>query len=124
MAAIFVDFVKLLSDYYSSNSKTYSDVVNNVAKDTESDILSILVPTAKKFILLGGSASCFTDTTFRFYVDSSLKETKKSNWCERNVLFSMNECALSGKIIKITAEHKSLKLQNFQASIFGVLLDA
>lgn len=90
-----------------SKCKTYFNSIAAVAKNIETDIVTYTVAAGRKFIILGGSGSAMTDTTFKIYIDNVLFEIKRNSWTQRNIDFAIKQKVAAGSVIKITGEHNS-----------------
>lgn len=108
-----------------SKSKTYFNSVSSIPKNAETTIIINTVVAARKFVILGGTGSSMTDTTFRLYINEVLYETKRTSWSNRNIDFQTKQKVNAGSVIKITAEHNS-HLYNvgyahdIEASLIGI----
>lgn len=91
--------------------------VGSIVKDSETDIVSYTVPAGKSAMIKRASGEAFTDTKFKMYLASGVKEKRHNNWCERNVDFVAGFKATEGQTVKITAEHGSDNTQTISANI-------
>jgi len=90
-----------------NRSKTIYGNVAAVPKGIETTIVTFTVPVGSSFVILGSSATCMTDCTFRLYINDELFEVRRNSWCDRNVEFQTKQRAIAEYVIKITGEHNS-----------------
>ncbi len=104
-----------------ATEKTIYNEISSLAKNIETNVVSFTVPTGKTIQIKGGSANGMTDATFRFYINGILKEKLENAWTQRNVKFAVIEQFTAEHVVKITVEHRSNQVHNFNGSIFYTL---
>jgi hypothetical protein len=112
-----------LDETFGSYLTVYNEALA-VPASVETTVVTYAVPTGKRFVLLGCSASSDGDARFRLYIGSTRYATKRNNWCERNVDF-INKIAPIDEGVTITVKiiHACLTARNFEASIYGSVSD-
>ena len=103
-------------------STTYFAEQGTVPSSTETDIVSVTIPSGKTGIVLNGSGQAKVDVIFRLYIDGSRKEIRRNAWTGRVVDFTSNEAVEAGLVVKITAEHTNLLAQSISASLSLAIL--
>ncbi|MDD5650245.1 MAG: hypothetical protein PHF86_07515 [Candidatus Nanoarchaeia archaeon] len=92
------------------------DVVYNV----ETTILSYT--NSKEYYLHKIVCSGTADAVFYVKINSSIIETLRNSWNNRNVVFDFSEksfCCNSDDIVTVTALHKEINSQDYNVSLFG-----
>lgn len=96
---------------------TLYDVALAVAKNVETDIISITVPSGKIYSMIGVGGLSLTDTVFKLYINNVVQEVRMNAWTNRNVTFIAKENVAAGIVIKLTGIHSSDITHDFHGTI-------
>lgn len=97
----------------------YNEVV--LASGTENVLITYTIPASTFFSIFSIKACGRSDAIFKLKINSNTIETRRNNWCDRNIEFNFQYGLplSSGDIIALTVLHNELTSIPFNATIYG-----
>jgi hypothetical protein len=101
------------------------DAVSGIAANTPTAVLTYIVPVGKTLYLQAARGSGYVPAEYWIEIDGTEREHQRSNWANWNVRFDFLQDGIivaSGDVVKVYVEHRFIATQDFNASIYGMLV--